>query len=278
MSQGEGEAREVLGKLGEIEEELSKLQGRLVDAKRELVEPTRTIKRTIADPVIVSTTMIGQLWRRLEREKGNPVVVCATADGRITSWRTLDAALEQANALDKEIEAVMIQNERSAAKGGVELYVGGAVQVRVFGEEEKAERLFADLEARVVTGVRGSPGYCWFARHGHSAGRLVAAVLLAYALAQNVDILGSFLGALAAKAISSPLMFAVGVSVPAAVVVWAVRRADRWMCKAIRRYWPMVVVEIGNGQQREQVAGQVRKAVVSGGGAVAVAAIGWFLF
>ena len=277
MSQHEEEAGGARDKLRELEEEVTKLHERLADAQRELVEPTRTIKRTIASPVIVSTAMITKIWKRLEQEKGNPVMICKTADGRITSWRTLDAALDQANAPDKEIEAVWIQNERSAAKGGVELYAAGVVRVNVFGEEEKAERLFTDLEERIMTGVRGSPGYRWFASYGHSAARLVAIVLVVYTLMKNVDIVASLVEVLAAKVSGSPLIAAVGLPVAAGVVGWTVRRVDGWTGAAIRRYWPIVVVEIGNGKQREKAASQVRKAVVRGGGAIAMAAVGLFL-
>ena len=278
MSQREGELAGVQSKLREMEGKLATLQKRFADVKRELDEPTRTIKKTIVDPVIVSTEMIAQVWARLEKEPGNPAVICSTTDGRITTWRTLGHALEQANALDRKIAAMMINNERSTASGGVEIYTAGAVIVRVYGEEKKAESLFADLEAKIISGIRGSPGYGWSAKYGDLAIRSMAAILATYVLVMNLGTLRDLAAQLVVMANSSPLMVAVGILVIAAFVLWSFRRLDRWMYEAIRRYWPMVVVEIGNGKQREQLASRVRGAVVGGAGAVSLAAIGWLLF
>ena len=137
---------EMRSELCNAKAELARLQQRFADFKRQLDEPTRTIDRSIPDPVIVSSVMIQQVWACLEAGPGSPVMVCQTTDGRITSWRTLSSALKQANASNKQIGAVSIANELSTAKADVRLYAT-KVAIHVYGEEADAEKLFADLEA-----------------------------------------------------------------------------------------------------------------------------------
>ena len=72
------------------------------------------------------------------------------------------------------------------------------------------------------------------------------------------------------------MVVAVGASVLAVdplpgLLCWV----DRHMRAVIRRYWPFVVIEIGNGKQRERVASRVRVGVLGGVAAVGLAAIGW---
>ena len=210
-------ADEVQSKLRHAEAELAKLQERFADFNRELDAPTRTIDRTIPDPVIVTSEMIQQLWAILEAGPGRPVMVCVTTDGRITSWRTLPAALKQANASDKQIEAINIGNELATAKAQVRLYPT-KVTIHVYAEETDAERLFADLEEAILTGLRGTPGYRWFATHCHSAVRAGIAALMAYAALANLDSVAA-LGILVVDvADSRPLAVAVGAFV---VAVWS---------------------------------------------------------
>ena len=255
----------------ELGKELDGLQEQLSAAKRELKEPTRTVEALINVPVIVSAAMISRLWEILEKEPGNPAIVCATVDGRITTWRSLEAALKQANALDREIRVFVIKNERSAEYGRVELYArhGGATEVRVFGEEKKAERLFEALETTILTGIRGTPGYGWFAKHGYRALWAATIIVGAYAFLRGYDALLEPVPGLVAMSVRNPFVAAVIVPVGAGALMWALGHIDRWVRNAIRRYWPMVVVEIGNGEQRDQAAGRVRKTFV----AFAVAAV-----
>ncbi|MYD92660.1 MAG: hypothetical protein F4Y02_02985 [Chloroflexi bacterium] len=279
MSKEDTDLEGARSKLDELMRDLATVEERFADIQRELDEPTRTVTGSVKDPVIVSVKRIRHFWARLEKEPGNPVMICGTTDGRITSWRNLEDALKQANALDKEIEAVILKNERSAASGRVELYPKWerAPQLHVFGEETKAERLFADLQEELNVGLRGTPGYRLFAIHGRAAIRCIAVILAGYAFLKNLDPLADATVGVLANADNSPLIVAVAFGALVWATFWIIQRLDSWLGAAIRRYWPMVVVEIGNGRQREQTAGRVRQFVVTGSVALGVAAFGWWV-
>ncbi len=236
----------------------------LQELKRRLEEPTRTIEATVEKPVLVSEDIVRRIWNRLEKEAGQPVAIYKTIDGRITSWRCVEEALEQANTTSKKIEGIYIKNEDSSKYGQVEIAMiaGGRIRMHVFSDEQSAERLFADLEAAIGTGIRHIPGYAWMAKKGNLGVRVGAVLVLLYGLAKlpfGAVVFPEFalerLGAV-------PLLAALSVTVVGLGALWVVRSVDRMFTALIQRYWPMVALEIGNGRAREQGASRVRKACV----------------
>ena len=249
------------------------------ELERKLKEPTKTIDRTLQVPVLVSDDMVCRIWRRLEQEAGQPVIICKTTDGRITSWRNLDEALAQANTVDKEIEGIYIKNEDSAKYGCVTIVViaGGRIGLHVFSEERAAERLFADLETIIGRGIRRIPGYAWMAKQGNFAVRASVVLVFLYAfLKLPIPLVGIAASALE-RSNAAPLLVALFGTAAGFAVIWAIGSVVRMVTALFQRYWPMVALEIGNGKQMEQASSRVRKCIVGVIGALLLAAIGGLL-
>ena len=235
-----------------------------------LDETMRTIETTIDVPVVVSVGVIRRRWRILAAQAGSPVIVCGTNDGRVTTWRNLDDALGLANDPGRGIETVSIRSERGAASARVEFFVrnGRSARVHVCDEETMAERLFDALEQAVSRAKREVPGYRWFAAYGHGALRLAAAMAAVYVFLDNDAVLLELAGRVAFASVRDPWAGAVAVPLAAGATAWGLAWMDRRVRAAIRRYWPMVVVEMGNGRARARAAARVRKTALAFAGAV----------
>lgn len=237
--------------------ELEPVTSELQKLERKLKEPTRTIEVTVRQPVLVSDEMICRIWNRLQEEAGQPVIICKTVDGRITSWRSLKEALAQANSTKKQIEGMYIKNEDSTKGGRVEIFTvgGGRINLHVFSDEISAEKLFGDLEDVVHTGIRRTPGYAWMAMKGEILVQACVMLVCLYILLE-----------IPTAPLEVPTFLAErwGAVAPlAALFITFVVLTGVWInvkiVAAIRHYWPMAALEIGNGKEREQGASRARK-------------------
>ena len=145
------------------------------------------------------------------RETGQPVIIYATTNGRITSWRDLDHALAQANSPENEITACLIKNEDSTQHGEIRIVTAShcVLELHVFGEKTNAERLFNDLQSIVSTGIRRTPVYAWFSKHGHFSIRCATILAVLYRLLKHQQDLQSLVSYALMQANNSPRIVAI---------------------------------------------------------------------